>query len=333
MDALPRALAHGGLISVIIPIYNEQAVLPQLVQRLLPIMQYVAHPFELILVDDGSTDQSRAMLIQYAQQYASIKAVLLSRNFGKEAALTAGLHHCSGDAVIVLDADLQDPPELIPSMVKAWREGAEVVRMTRRSRAGESGFKRLSAYVYYRLLSYLSDIAIPADTGDFRLMSRRAVDALLQLPERQRYMKGLFAWVGFKTVELRYDRDARAAGETKWGTWKLFSLAFEGITSFSIKPLRLTTWLGLVVALTGLSYGAWIIAKTLFFGEMVAGYPSLISLISVLGGFQLVAIGLVGEYVGKNYIESKGRPVFLVEQVVQQPQPRAVSLEVLQHAQ
>ena len=244
-----------------------------------------------------------------------LQLVRLSRNFGKEAAMTAGLEHATGAAVILLDADLQDPPELIPDMVRAWREGADVVGMRRRSRAGEGWFKRASAYAYYRLLSRLSRAAIPPDTGDFRLMSRRAVDALLRLPERCRYMKGLYAWVGMPTRVIDYDRAPRAAGATKWNVFALLRLALEGITSFSIAPLRWATVAGVTAALLGALFGIVIIFKTLIHGDDVQGYPSLMAMITFLSGIQLITIGLLGEYMGKTYMESKQRPVYLVRDV------------------
>ena len=303
------------LVSVVVPVYNERAVLPALHQRLDAVLSKQPVRYEIVLVDDGSSDGSGQFLVDLAQRFPDVRAVRLSRNFGKEAALTAGLDHAQGDAVVVMDADLQDPPELIPDMLAAWRDGADVVTMKRRSRAGETAFKRLSAHLFYRLLSRISAVSIPHDTGDFRLMSRKAVLALRQLPERNRYMKGLFAWIGMPTVVLEYDRAARAAGHSQWDYLALFRLAFEGITSFSIAPLRLAMLLGAMIALGGVVFGAWIFLKTLVLGEVVPGYPSMIALMTVLGGTQLLSIGLLGEYVGKTYFEAKQRPVYLVRDV------------------
>jgi len=230
-------------------------------------------------------------------------------------AFRSGMELSSKDAVVLLDGDLQDPPELIPDMVRVWQEGADVVCMRRRSRAGETHFKRASAHLFYRLLNRLADCEIPEDVGDFRLISRRVVDALQRLPEQARYMKGLFAWVGFPTRIIEYDRTPRYAGETKWNTLALLRLAMEGITSFSIAPLRWVALSGLLVAMAGPAFGVWIAIKAAVLGEAVAGYPSLVAVITVLGGTQLLSLGIVGEYVGKGFIEAKRRPLYLVSAI------------------
>lgn len=309
--------AHFAKLSIVIPFLNEQEVLRCCHARLISILHAMGERYEILFVDDGSTDESIAILIEIMRGSAETKVIRLSRNFGKEAAMSAGLAHATGDAVIVLDADLQDPPELIPEMVAAWKSGADVVSMRRRFRDGEGWFKRLSAYTFYRILNRLSRPEVPADTGDFRLMSRRVVDILLELPERCRYMKGLYAWVGFPTTTIEYDRAPRAAGKTKWNYLSLFGLAFEGITSFSTKPLRWATIIGAFSALLGGSFGLWIIIKTVMFGDDVPGYPSMISMITLLSGIQLLTIGLLGEYVGKSYIEAKQRPVYIVRDVIE----------------
>jgi len=309
--------AQDDCLSIIIPFFNEQEVLPLCLSRLQPLLQSQGYPYEIIFVDDGSTDGSVALLREAAQLNPVVRVVCLSRNFGKEAAMSAGLAHARGAAVIVLDADLQDPPELIPEMVDAWRAGVDVVCMRRRSRQGEGWAKRLSAYAFYRLLSRLSRSKIPADTGDFRLMSRRAVNAILSLPERCRYMKGLYAWVGMPTTVIDYDRAPRAAGTTKWNYFSLFGLAMEGITSFSTTPLRWATGIGAVIALLGGGFGLSIVLKTLILGDTVPGYPSLMAMITLLSGIQLLTIGLLGEYLGKAYIESKQRPVYLVREIIE----------------
>ncbi|TXT39262.1 MAG: glycosyl transferase [Comamonadaceae bacterium] len=306
-------------LSVVVPLYNERAVLPLLVERLTHVLAPLGVSYELVLVDDGSRDGSGDYLLELAANNPKIKAARLSRNFGKEAALTAGMDLSSGDAVVILDADLQDPPELIGTMLEAMRAGSDIVSMKRRTRAGESWGKRLSAHLFYRLMSRISHFEIPEDTGDFRLMSRRAVNALNSLPERNRYMKGLFAWVGFPTHVIEYDREARAAGTTKWKLLGLIGLALEGITSFSIVPLRWATGLGLLAALIGISFGLWIVIGALFHGNEVAGYPSLIAVITFLGGVQLLSVGLLGEYVGKTYFETKQRPLYVLRDVVQSP--------------
>lgn len=312
--------AAQPLLSVVVPVYNERAVLPLLHARLTAVLSGLPLRYEIVLVDDGSRDGSDIDMADLAARVPHVRAVRLSRNFGKEAALTAGIAHAKGDAVVVLDADLQDPPELIPQMIEAWQAGADVVAMRRRTRAGETAAKRLSAHLFYRLLNRVSAVDIPEDTGDFRLMSRKAVDALAQLPERNRYMKGLFAWIGLPTTVLLYDRAPRAAGQTKWDYPGLLRLAFEGITSFSVAPLRIAMVLGLLTALTGVLFGGWIIAKTLVLGEVVQGYPSLIAVMTLLGGVQLVSVGLLGEYVGKTYFEAKQRPLYLIRDVVERPQ-------------
>lgn len=315
LPTLPRTPPRPVQVSIIIPFLNERDVLPLCHARLRQVLDALGEPWEIVFVDDGSQDGSAEYLADLMAREPGLKLVRLSRNFGKEAAMTAGLEHATGAAVILLDADLQDPPELIPDMVRAWREGADVVCMRRRSRAGESWLKRASAYAYYRLLSRLSRAAIPPDTGDFRLMSRRAVDALLRLPERCRYMKGLYAWIGMPTRVIDYDRAPRAAGTTKWNYFALLRLAMEGITSFSTAPLRWATAAGVTAALLGALFGLAIIFKTLIFGDPVEGYPSLMAMITFLSGIQLITIGLLGEYMGKTYMEAKQRPVYLVSEV------------------
>jgi len=302
-------------LSVVIPFLNEREVLPLCLARVRRVLDGLGLPYQIVFVDDGSRDGSADYLLDMLATEPSLKLVRLSRNFGKEAAMTAGIVHAEGDAVILLDADLQDPPELIPEMVRAWQEGADVVCMRRRSRAGETWLKRASAYAFYRLLNRLSRAAIPADTGDFRLMSRRAVRALLKLPERCRYMKGLYAWVGMPTRIIDYDRAPRAAGTTKWNYFALFRLAMEGITSFSTAPLRWATGAGAIAAILGGLLGVAVIFKTLMYGDDVAGYPSLMATITFMSGVQLLTIGLLGEYVGKTYLEAKQRPVYLVRDV------------------
>lgn len=307
------------LISLIVPVYNERVMLPLFFDRVLPVLSGLSLRHEIVLVDDGSEDGSAGYIRGVLARTPGIRLVKLSRNFGKEAAVTAGLEHARGDAVIVLDADLQDPPGQIPAMIDRWQAGADVVLMQRRSRAGETAFKRWSAHLFYRLLNRTSRTDIPVDTGDFRLMSRKAVEALLTLKERNRYMKGLFAWIGLPTRVIQYDREPRAAGETKWDYPGLVGLALEGLTSFSVSPLRWATLIGLVAASIGALFGLWIVVKALMLGDATSGYPSLVAIISFLGGIQLVSIGIVGEYVGKTYMETKQRPVYLAEEVVDSP--------------
>lgn len=303
-------------LSVIIPMYNEHEVIAVMYERLTAVLTGLGITYELVMVDDGSRDGTPHMMSALAKEDPTVTAVFLSRNFGKEAALTAGLEHAAGAAVIIMDADLQDPPELIPQMLRAWKDGADVVCMRRRSRAGETWFKRYSAHQFYRVLNAISEVDIPPDTGDFRLLSRKAVYALQQLNERNRYMKGLFAWIGLPTTVIEYDRMPRAAGVTKWDYLSLFNLAFQGVTSFSTAPLRLAMAGGLLTALFGVLFTLWVVVKALVLGDPVQGYPSLISMITILGGVQLLSIGLLGEYIGKTYYETKQRPVYLVRDVL-----------------
>lgn len=300
------------MLSVVVPVHNEADVIPTLLNRLVLVCRQLGTTVELLFVDDGSRDNSVALLLQARRRHQDIRVLQLSRNFGKEAAVTAGLAHARGDAVVLMDADLQDPPELIPDMVAQWRKGADVVLMKRRSRSGESWLKRVTASLFYRLINRISDAPIPVDTGDFRLMSRRTVEALNRLPERNRYLKGMFAWVGMPTVTLEFDRDPRVAGNTKWNYVKLAHLAMEGITSFSIRPLRIALILGLLAAAAGGLFGTWEVLKALLLGVSTPGYASMIAVITFLSGVQLLCVGLLGEYVGRIYMEAKQRPVFIL---------------------
>jgi polyisoprenyl-phosphate glycosyltransferase len=245
---------------------------------------------------------------------ARVGALKLSRNFGKEIALTAGLDHVDTDAAIVIDADLQDPPEVIPELVAQWQAGYDVVYATRAARAGETGVKRFTAAAFYRTMEIMSDVPLPRDTGDFRLLSRRALKALGQLRERQRFMKGLFTWIGYRQISVSYMRDPRKAGATKWNYWRLTQLAIEGITSFSSAPLRIATWLGVATSAFAFLFGIKVFAKALLHGDPVPGYPSLMVAVLFLGGVQLLALGVIGEYLGRNYTESKQRPLYFIEE-------------------
>ncbi|MDO9706964.1 glycosyltransferase family 2 protein [Paracraurococcus lichenis] len=300
--------------SVVVPAYNEAAVLPAFQQRLAAVMDRLGAAWEVVYVDDGSADGTAEIVRGLKATRPEVALLALSRNFGKEAALTAGLDHARGsEAVIVIDADLQDPPEVIPALVAAWREGAEVVYAQRRSRAGETWLKRATAHAFYRVMGRIAGpVKLPADTGDFRLMSRRAVDALLRLRERHRFMKGLFAWVGFPSRAVLYDREPRAAGSTKWNYRKLWALSLEGITSFTTLPLRVATWLGLGTAAFALLFGGWVVLKALLYGDAVPGYPSLMAVVLMLGGVQLITLGVIGEYLGRIFNETKGRPLYIV---------------------
>jgi glycosyltransferase involved in cell wall biosynthesis len=301
-------------LTVVVPAYNESAVLRAFHQRVSKVLDGLGIDGTILYIDDGSSDDTWSIIESLIAEDPRTGALKLSRNFGKEAALTAGLDAVDADAAVVIDADLQDPPELIPELVSRWKEGYDVVYATRSARDGESRFKRFTAAAFYRSMEKLSDTAIPRDTGDFRLLSRRALDAMRQLRERQRFMKGLFAWIGFRQVAVQYQRDPRAAGVTKWNYWRLAQLAIEGITSFSTAPLRLATWIGLASASFAFFYGLWVLVHALIFGDAVRGYPTLMLVILFLGGVQLLALGVIGEYLGRNYAESKQRPLYFIDQ-------------------
>jgi glycosyltransferase involved in cell wall biosynthesis len=301
-------------LTIVVPAYNESAVLATFHQRLGLVLDGLSLDCNVLYVDDGSRDDTWQIIEKLVTDDPRAGGLKLSRNFGKEAALTAGLDHVTADAAVVIDADLQDPPELIPALVEQWQAGYDVVYATRSAREGESGFKRFTAAAFYRSMERLSDTAIPRDTGDFRLLSRRALDALGQLRERQRFMKGLFSWIGYRQTAVHYLREPRQAGTTKWNYWRLGQLAIEGITSFSTAPLRLATWVGMASAGLAFVYGFSVLVKSLLYGNAVRGYPTLILVILFLGGMQLLALGVIGEYLGRNYAESKRRPLYFIEE-------------------
>ena len=304
--------------TLVIAAFNDAEALPLLHPRLAAALDALPDIAGRVLyVDDGSRDGTWDVLQQLAASDPRVALLRLARNFGKEPALTAGLDHVDTDAAIVLDADGQDPPELVPAFVAKWREGFDVVYGTRSRRDGESWFKRFTAAAFYRVMNRLSNIPVPPDTGDFRLVSRRVLDALRQTRERQRFMKGLFAWVGFRQVALAYERAPRIAGRSKFSYWRLWNLALEGITSFSTLPLRMATYIGVLTALVAFGWGSWIIARTLLWGDPVQGWPSLMTVVLFLGGIQLMALGIVGEYLGRTYIEVKQRPLYLVSDEIQ----------------
>lgn len=301
-------------LTVVIAAYNESEALPLLHPRLVQALAGTPVDARILYVDDGSRDGTWDALQRLAESDPRVSLLRLSRNFGKELALTAGLDLIETDAALVLDADGQDPPELIPAFVDKWREGFDVVYGTRSARAGESWLKRATANAFYRVINRLSDTPIPTDTGDFRLLSRRALDGLRQLRERQRFMKGLFAWVGYPQAAILYERGPRIAGGSKYNYWRLWNLALEGITGFSTVPLRAATYLGLATALSAFAYGGWVIAKTLLWGDPVQGWPTMMAVMLFLGGVQLVALGIIGEYLGRLYLEAKQRPLYLVRE-------------------
>jgi polyisoprenyl-phosphate glycosyltransferase len=304
------------LISLVVPLYNEEAVIDGLFSQVIPILKDIPQSdYEIVCVNDGSSDRTLDRLLKYSTGDQRIQIVDLSRRFGKEAAITAGIDYARGDVVIPFDADLQDPPQAIRQLVDKWREGFDVVIARRCDRAADTYAKRRTAAMFYKLHNAISDIKIPEDTGDFRLMSRLAVEALKQLPENRRFMKGLFAWIGFNTAQIEYSRQPRSMGQTKFSGWKLWNFALEGITSFGTLPLRVWTYIGGVTALSAICYAAYLTLRTEIRGVDVPGYASVITAVLLLGGVQLIGIGVIGEYVGRVYMESKRRPIYIVRKV------------------
>lgn len=310
-----RASERPELLSVVAPAFNEEEVLEAFEERISQVMQELQQPYELVFVNDGSQDSTLARMYSLRERNPNITIINLSRNFGKEIALSAGLEHAAGDAVVVIDTDLQDPPELIGGMIEKWRQGYDVVYGQRTSRQGESWLKKQTAAAFYRLMQKIGPVQIPKDTGDFRLMSRRVVESISQFKEHHRFMKGIFTWVGYPQTSIMYERDPRAAGATKWNYWKLWNFSLEGITSFTTFPLRFTTYIGMLVAVLAFLFGFWIVLKTLAFGEEVQGFPTIMTTVLFLGGVQLIAIGVVGEYLGRIFNETKDRPLYLIERI------------------
>lgn len=301
-------------ITILIPAYNEEQVLDTLYTRLKKLADSVPrYDFEFLFVNDGSRDQTLETIQSFAQADTRISYINLSRNFGKEVAMIAGIDHVHSDALVIIDADLQDPPELIPEMIKYWEEGYDDVYARRSSRKGESWFKKLTSTVFYRVLQHTTHIEIQRDTGDFRLLDKRCVHAITQLRENQRYTKGFFSWIGYKKKEITYVRDPRAAGTTKWNYFKLINLAVDGIVSFTTAPLRISTIFGMIVSILAFLYIVVIVVRVLLYGIDVGGYASLMAAILFLGGVQLLSLGIIGEYVGRIFNETKNRPLYLIE--------------------
>ena len=300
-------------ISIIVPCYNESEVVKYFLEEIYQVLNKTSKTYEIIFVNDGSRDSTLETLIKLKERNKNIRIINLSRNFGKEAALTAGLDKALGEVVIPIDADLQDPPELILDMLKKWEEGYDVVIAKRVDRSSDNWTKKISAEFFYKFHNKIADVEIPENVGDFRLISRKVVNAIEKLPENQRFMKGVFSWVGFKTAVVEYARPIRKAGETSFNGWKLWNFALEGITSFSTVPLRIWFYIGFIVAFFAFIAGIWIIIKTLVFGIEIAGYASTITIMFFLGGIQLVGIGVLGEYIGRIYMETKNRPVYIIE--------------------
>ncbi|NES05942.1 MAG: glycosyltransferase family 2 protein [Okeania sp. SIO2F4] len=301
-------------LSIVIPCYNEEPNIDYLFERLISVLEPLEMTYEIVCVNDGSKDNTLKLLVEYHQRNPTIKVVNFSRNFGKEIALTAGIDYTTGDAIIPIDADLQDPPELIGELIAKWQEGYDVVYATRRSRQGESWVKKFTAQNFYRIIQGLTSVKIPPDTGDFRLMDRKVVEALKKLPETNRFMKGLFSWVGYQQTSILYDRDPRFKGQTKWNYWKLWNFAIEGITAFSSKPLKIWSYIGISISLISFIYATFLVIRTFIFGIDVPGYASLIVAILFLGGMQLLSLGILGEYLGRIHYEVKRRPLYLVRE-------------------
>ncbi len=301
-------------LSVITPIYNEADGLGLFFEKVTPILEEITEDWEIICVDDGSKDRSYEILQEHRKKDKRIKILKLSRNFGKEAALSAGIDHANGDAVIPIDSDMQDPPEVILQLVEKWREGFRVVLATRKKRTTDSLLKRFTAWLFYKTIIRMSRTDIPENTGDFRLMDRQVVEVIKRLPERTRFMKGLFAWVGFRTCQVFYERQPRAKGKAKQSYLKLFRLAVDGIFSFSTIPLRIWAYIGMIISSISLVYALYLVIRTIIFGIDVPGYASIMTAVLFMGGVQLLSLGIIGEYIGRVYREVKHRPLYVVEE-------------------
>ncbi len=302
------------LLSIVVPCYNEDAVLPELHRRLVAVLKPIGTSFEIIYTDDGSHDQTPELLRQLQVSDARVRVVTLSRNFGHQLAVTAGLEHATGDALVIIDADLQDPPEVIPEMIARWHDGYQVVYGLRATRAGESRFKRWTAKAFYRLINLVSDIEIPLDVGDFRLLDRKVVDVLLAMPERDRFLRGMVSWIGFKQVAVIYDREPRGAGESKYPFMKMLRFAVDSVISFSFVPLRLAIWVGFGAILASFAGIVYALAIRPYTTTWVRGWASIFTAVLFLGGVQLITLGIVGEYVGRIYAEVKLRPLYVVRE-------------------
>jgi glycosyltransferase involved in cell wall biosynthesis len=311
-------LAEKSSLSIIVPVLDEEETVPIFLDRVIPMLETVCREqlaggtFEIIFIDDGSTDRTAGRVVEAAESRQEIKLVRFSRNFGKEAALAAGLHYASGDAAIPMDVDLQDPPEVVPEMVAEWLKGAEVVNAIRRRRDSDTPFRRWMARTFYRLYNTIADLPIKPDVGDFRLLDRAVVDALNRLSEGSRFTKALYSWVGYRNVDIEYDRAERSSGDTKWGFGKLFRFAIDGITASTSAPLRVWSYVGLFIGLAAFVYAGIIAIGTLTFGNDVPGYSSLMVVILLLGGLNLLSLGVMGEYVGRIAQEVRNRPLFVV---------------------
>ncbi len=319
-----------SLISIIVPMFNEEAAIADFFAEVQPIMAALDVDYEIICINDGSKDATAGQLAGvYHDHPKTVRVLNLSRNFGKEAALTAGLDLARGDAVIPMDVDLQDPPELIPTLIAKWREGFDVVHAVRTSRASDQWLKRTSARWFYWLIGQLTDVEIPANAGDFRLMDRKVVDVICQMRERDRFMKGLFVWPGFRQVSIGYQRRERAKGNTKFGYWRLWNFALSGITGFSTIPLRAWTYCGFIISMASFFFAAYLIVRTLVFGVDVPGYASLMVTLLFFSGLQITGIGILGEYIGRIHGEVKRRPIYVVDSYLGPQLPAAENSAVI----
>lgn len=309
------------LISIIVPVFNETEVIEHFLRETGAVLEPLQLPFEYVFVDDGSRDNTADLISEHLQNGLPGRLVGLSRNFGKEAALSAGLEHAKGDVVVIIDADLQDPPQLIPQMIDGWRAGYDVVYGLRVDRSSDTLMKRSSADMFYRVFNRLSNIHMPANAGDFRLIDRVVVNALLRLPERNRFMKGLFAWVGFPAMAVPYERPPRRAGQGKWNYWKLWNFAIDGLTSFTTMPLRVWLYSGALVAALAFAYAVYLVVRVWVYGIDVPGYASLMVGILFFSGLQLLSIGMIGEYIARLFNEAKQRPVYLIQDVIEGASP------------
>lgn len=302
-------------ISIVCPFYNEEGMVNVFMEELFAVLQNINRTFEIVCINDGSSDNTLEELLKEQETRENIKIINLSRNFGKEAALTAGLDFARGDAVIPIDADLQDPPALIKDLIAHWDKGYDVVLAKRTDRSTDSLSKRMTAQLFYKVHNKISHTKIPENVGDFRLVTRKVLNSIKELPENQRFMKGIFAWVGFKTATVEYKRGKRKKGKTTFNGWQLWNFALEGFTSFSTVPLRIWLYLGSFISLSAFCYGSFIVIRTLIFGIDVPGYASLLTTILFLGGVQMIGIGVIGEYIGRMYMESKRRPPYIIDRI------------------
>ena len=309
-----KSRAANPLISLIVPVFNEEQSLPMFMDTV--VNKLAGLRLEIIFIDDGSTDNTMLLLRQISAMNNHVQILKLSRNFGKEAALTAGLNHCNGEVAIPVDVDLQDPLEIIHDFVAKWREGFDVVQGVRHERQNDGFLKRYSASKYYQIFNYISDLKMTPHSGDFRLLDRKAINALMELPERVRFMKGLFTWIGFSTTEVSYRRLKRSEGQSKFKFKQLFRLGLDGVISFSSMPIRIWSVIGMVIAIPAIIFMFYIVIRTLFMGIDVPGYASIVSIVLFLGGIQFITLGVIGEYVGRIFIEVKGRPIYIIEETI-----------------